>query len=739
MFGPGDIDAAQGNAAVVVYVKKTATSQDTLTLTKADTSGRFIYQYVGAGYWERATSVGDGSIRGSVDAFVYGVTTPDASLPRSGAARYDVDMLGVRTDIGKLTAMVGDGTFTIDFALGAFAASGTMAEEGGALISFVADGRLSSTANSYTGRVSIQSPTVRYTGTINGQFFGPSATEVGGAWSASDGSITGSGEVVAGTITGRRNDQAAAASFSTQTSTTIFKGTGFRTQISATAPSRSIATVSISRNPADNTYSWTVPEASGTFPSTDIINNSYLGGSDYHVTAANDYVQGAEWLRITPGTPTVSKIDSVVFGFQTPDAELVRTGTASYRLDLFGTSFAESERAIFGVGKLNVDLGSGTVSYKGSFYPENQPDRLGGAFSGAGTLSSTTNSISGSISINYTQDRSTGAITGAFYGPKGVELGLAFSAKGAGGQFTGTILGVKDSSLSGGQDPLSAYATPSTWSYGVISDLGKAGLGGAARNSIFDLDPVTAKLAITWNPVKSTYSILTTTIEYSVDPVRYTFTGAEKIAAESNARFDVYRITQGAVTNTLHVYKYGQNELPLSYASFARFAINDHSGAPASDPTSLLSDVDRRVFFLFGSETAATAMPRTGSANYRGLAYGTGAQTGSNNLRKLFDVIGTADLAANFATGAITTRLALSGQQVGTSQTVDFGSYDFTSKLTGVHFVGSGNSGGSTGTIDGRFYGPSANEVGANWLIQQPLSSGARYDLAGVLLGQTVP
>jgi hypothetical protein len=138
--------------------------------------------------------------------------------------------------------------------------------------------------------------------------------------------------------------------------------------------------------------------------------------------------------------------------------------------------------------------------------------------------------------------------------------------------------------------------------------------------------------------------------------------------------------------------------------------------------------------FLFGTETPAGDMPRTGSATYQGIVDGFGGG------RTLLGSTGT--LTANFATGTVSTSMSLQGRggayddalgygdpegglaepdlfgTLAGSGTIGAGTSHFSGSLTGtIDFPAGGPTGtpggpDATGSFMGGFYGPNAAEAG---------------------------
>ncbi|OJW69794.1 MAG: hypothetical protein BGO57_09615 [Sphingomonadales bacterium 63-6] len=199
-FGPGDKDASLSNSLIDVYVRKSGSSTDTLTLTRPGTSGPLRYKYVGAGFWQHTTE-GASTISGSMDAFTYGVVTPAAAVPRSGQGNFTTDILGVIVSPYDLVSFSGDGVMKVRFDTGKIELNGRYSTidpfTGQANPSAIYDGEatLDGSANSFSGTLSI----FPLRNSLQGRFYGPSAEEVGATFVGSS-----DGYSITGTLTGRR-------------------------------------------------------------------------------------------------------------------------------------------------------------------------------------------------------------------------------------------------------------------------------------------------------------------------------------------------------------------------------------------------------------------------------------------------------------------------------------------------------------------------------------------------------
>ncbi|BCA60443.1 transferrin-binding protein-like solute binding protein [Sphingomonas sp. HMP6] len=202
------------SATTVQYDVANGATTDSLTLTKPGTTGTLTYQYVGGGFWQRQVS-GSSSVSGSFDAFTYGVTTPSTGMPRTGAAVYDIALIGTLATAFRLEpiALAGSGAMTADFATGMASLSGPIS--GINTVSGITEFR-----SGFAGGGSIGTGNGAFAGTftffgmsgmigeLNGRFYGPSANEFGAVFTTRAGSSVGvsgpGGDVAVGAIIGRQ-------------------------------------------------------------------------------------------------------------------------------------------------------------------------------------------------------------------------------------------------------------------------------------------------------------------------------------------------------------------------------------------------------------------------------------------------------------------------------------------------------------------------------------------------------
>jgi len=141
-------------------------------------------------------------------------------------------------------------------------------------------------------------------------------------------------------------------------------------------------------------------------------------------------------------------------------------------------------------------------------------------------------------------------------------------------------------------------------------------------------------------------------------------------------------------------------------------------------------------FYSFGYDTPGSGMPTTGTAQFAGIATGNVFQTNNGTIIAT-EVDGKANLSANFSSGQVTGSLTQMQQSSGLSTggtlpwndvslnaSIAPGTNKFSGTTAATSAPGTGFSmaASATGHVDGAFYGPAAQNVGAVW----SLSDGSR-------------
>jgi len=148
--------------------------------------------------------------------------------------------------------------------------------------------------------------------------------------------------------------------------------------------------------------------------------------------------------------------------------------------------------------------------------------------------------------------------------------------------------------------------------------------------------------------------------------------------------------------------------------------------------------------FVFGYETPASAMPTTGKAAFSGTASATVFKP-VGGMIDATNVWGNAALSVDFASGTLNGAFTNMKQPDGSGGFLPWNDVSVAASIIGGtnRFSGStaatstpnttfGLSGSATGDIDGAFYGPNAENLGAIW----SLSDGAGSALGTVAAGR---
>jgi hypothetical protein len=138
--------------------------------------------------------------------------------------------------------------------------------------------------------------------------------------------------------------------------------------------------------------------------------------------------------------------------------------------------------------------------------------------------------------------------------------------------------------------------------------------------------------------------------------------------------------------------------------------------------------------FVYGVETAATAVPRTGTANY--VTDTLGFVTTPGKVPRAFTGSGTFDI--DLSVGAFLARASVVEYDLTTPDTRSGGNiqYTATGKLTsGNGFAGNFTYGGTdtrvSGTVSGKFFGPGAEELGATFSADNALGAAVSGSFTG--------
>jgi hypothetical protein len=426
--------------------------------------------------WQRTTT-GANAVFGTFDSFAYGVETPDPNLPRTGQARYAVDLLGAGAHTQDVTALSGTGNLMVNFGTSTLTGMGNAQEISAVTGQLAGAGEwtmtanLAAAANNFEGEFAYGGAT----GPITGRFYGPQAQEVGAAFAASGTEMQGPVSF-SGFLLGRRvldSDTSLNASLTDLRFDQRFLGasSGLFYQVDAAsgAPDESApverygAGVGLHYSGADGSYQiingssetlasfgsaqiveaessnrYTV-YASGTGSSTDklILYRPGTGNDELALT----YASFGSYERVRPaefaaGRNTVQK-SWFAYGLLTPSSGLPRSGHGNYNAIIRGVGLTGTastpELALEGSAVFNFDFQSmfftgymrpigiepnGTRHDLGQYdfhWGQVRPDDVYPSFSARFLLNG--------------QELLDGGLTGFFAGPAAEEIGGSFSGR----------------------------------------------------------------------------------------------------------------------------------------------------------------------------------------------------------------------------------------------------------------------------------------------------------------------
>ncbi len=154
----------------------------------------------------------------------------------------------------------------------------------------------------------------------------------------------------------------------------------------------------------------------------------------------------------------------------------------------------------------------------------------------------------------------------------------------------------------------------------------------------------------------------------------------------------------------------------LSQAAAGQGLSSSAYGIWASTGKSLPGDVG---VFAIGNPTPPTSVPTSGSATFNGFTVGAGGPINSNAAdgSSIYSLKGDAQIVANFATQSVTANLTNFTTSRSYSNSIQTSVPDLAGKATmsGNAYSGPISGGGLTGTINGNFYGSTAQETAGVW------------------------
>jgi hypothetical protein len=182
------------------------------------------------------------------------------------------------------------------------------------------------------------------------------------------------------------------------------------------------------------------------------------------------------------------------------------------------------------------------------------------------------------------------------------------------------------------------------------------------------------------------------------------------------------------------------NPTGLSYVVLGEWGGTGANGVPLGKPLTQSGPV---IEYVFGYETPSSAMPKTGQAAFVGTAFGWVYAPNSGRVLEAF-VTGNATFSADFTSGKLTGGFTGMGMYNGSSSSAPWNDISVTApiasgtnRFSGTASVTSttpqpfGLAASATGHIDGAFFGPSAQNIGAVWSLSDGTASAMGLVQAG--------
>ncbi len=418
-------------------------------------------QYVAMGFWQEGP-INDGTA--TFEAFTFGIPTLASAAPRTGAANYDVDMVGRLSAPGQAVKSVnGAGVFEADFLTGQFKAdispvvTDLVSASGlsGDGIELIAQGTLSTSNASFSGTSAFEDDagthSTYYVGSVSGQLYGPAGQEVGAV-------ITGAnanGGKLVGAFFGAQTGTAPSENLTLTNIYTQQLLRGLQMDLTPYFETNQIwvqpgGTVQFVPGSSSNPAATFTPAdiATPVLPNFTTYQKS-VGGAPveydlYNVGPGNTelaltYSDLAMWRQGTSIWPSdQARTLYAVYGLPTnPGVVAGMSGSAQYAGVVYGGAYNYSGQTQFnitGTSAFAVDFGSqtltGSMVLTGVLVGGSNRQAMGN-FSFSGSLATGLN-LGGSASFNLvdvSNGQGEGQLNTVFYGPKAEELGGVFQAR----------------------------------------------------------------------------------------------------------------------------------------------------------------------------------------------------------------------------------------------------------------------------------------------------------------------
>jgi C-lobe and N-lobe beta barrels of Tf-binding protein B len=347
--------------------------------------------------------------------------------------------------------------------------------------------------------------------------------------------------------------------------------------------------------------------------------------------------------------------------------------------------------------------------------------------SGSNTFSGTAEAGPPGASEFSLDGSATGTFEGNFYGPTALELGAVWTLSDG----TNAAIGSLGAS-SAGPETVGSAAPPSRG--GNPSPAQTAASGGPTFGSDGPY------------PSNVTFPLTSTSLDFT----------ASGVSAASNAQSATAIVKSSSATNTvielmipalnldttISILRSATSDGYMTYEgsgdrhSYGRLGALDYVSFGVWQQSSVFARPGSTTAFAFGYETPVSVMPSTGTAEYKSSDLVAGrVYLPQDGVVGGADLIGGAELTADFATGKIGGILEVfvdyvwdvpdTWHDVSIDANIAGGTnrFDGTTAVTGTSTSPYGLKDTATGVINGAFYGPTGENLGAVWTLSDGVGS----------------
>ncbi|MBO9518408.1 MAG: hypothetical protein J7493_10100 [Porphyrobacter sp.] len=519
------------------------------------------------------------------------------------------------------------------------------------------------------------------------------------------------------------------------------------TDDTVTSTSTERAGLTFSYDAGSGVYSVSGSGVASTFGKAEFLGYDNIGDAQFYrdVSGGQEFLTLFNPQRLGRGTQKVTlglwqkrtnggsdfAFDVFVYGVPTATTGVPRVGSATYDIDLFAVAspIGSFPRSVIGNGTFSLDFAHGLFAMSGEAGEYNNDVNYSTCcteWHGAGYLAST-----GGLTGYFTyagRDRYTyqASILGALYGPVGADVaGSLHGSDGADATFSGAFAGTRE------RIGIDASLT--------VLDSGERSYYSFQGSSIaFQRIGATSSEGGTYY-FPATYGSVSFKADGSLTPMfgisdpsftNVTFRPTDKVAAQSDARFDVYQVRNSNGDYRLEMFRPGPGnpEINLTYSSFGHWS-EDRAIADAARQSI-------STWFTYGVRTVYNSLPRTGSAHYSATVMGSGERFADMEQLALK---GTSSIDADFAAERISGTVNVDAW-TSANEMIDLPVMTFDSSSNAYAFDTFlyDAPGHSDGSIRGSLYGPGGDEIGGTFEFFTRVTGGWAPDAtySGVFYGK---